>query len=112
MIDYKPLLIRELNAILPTYYELFVDSTTETPCITIMESNNSAQEEGDNIRFSLISFNIKIWADDLNVIAEKGMELDQKMFELGFSRISYTELWMGNQCSAIFRYEILANENY
>ena len=86
MLDYKPLLIRELSAILPTYYELFVDSNTETPCITIMESNNAAQEEGDTIRFSRISFNIKIWGDDISVIAA------------------------GNQCSAIYRYEILANE--
>lgn len=111
MIDYKPLLIRELGTILPTYYELFVDSDTETPCITILESNNMAQEEGDNIRFSRISFNIKIWGDDIAVIAEKGQELDAKMFELGFQRTSYTELWMGTQCSAIFRYEILADEN-
>lgn len=110
MLDYKPLLIRELSAILPTYYELFVDSETETPCITIMESNNTAQEEGDTIRFSRISFNIKIWGDDISVIAAKGQELDSKMFELGFERTSYNELWMGNQCSAIYRYEILANE--
>lgn len=111
MIDYKPLLIRELSSILPTYYELFQDSTTETPCITIMESSNIAEEEGDNIRFARIAFNIKIWADDIAVIAEKGQELDRKMFELDFQRTSYNELWMGNQCSAIFRYEILANEN-
>jgi hypothetical protein len=42
MIDYKTTLIRELDTILPTYYELFVDSETPIPCITIMESNNSA----------------------------------------------------------------------
>ena len=111
MIDYKPLLIRELDTILPTYYELFVDSETETPCITIMESNNIAQEEGDNIRFSRISFNIKIWADDVSIISQKGQDLDTKMYSLGFTRTSYNELWLGNQCSAIFRYEILANEN-
>jgi hypothetical protein len=37
-----------------------------------MESNNMADVEGDTIRFSYISFYVKIWADDLAVIAEKG----------------------------------------
>ena len=112
MIDYKTTLIRELDTILPTYYELFVDSETPIPCITIMESNNSAEDEGDTIRFSRISYNIKIWADDLEIISQKGQELDNKMFEMGWERLSYNELWFdSSKCSAIFRYEILANEN-
>lgn len=34
--------IREaLNKILPTHYELIINSKTETPCITYLELNNS-----------------------------------------------------------------------
>ncbi len=75
-----------------------------------MESNNYADAEGNTIRFSRISFYVKIWSDDVAVIAEKGQLVDQLMYSLGFERISYQELWMGNQCSAIYRYEILADE--
>lgn len=77
-----------------------------------MESNNAAQEEGNTIRFSRISFYVKIWSDDIGVIAEKGQLVDQLMFSLGFERTSYSEVWLGNQCSAIYHYEILADENY
>lgn len=38
MIDYKPTLKANLEKIgVPVYYELFVDSSTETPCITYIE---------------------------------------------------------------------------
>ena len=43
MIDYKPMLKQELEkAGVPVYYELFVDSSTKTPCITYIENNNSS----------------------------------------------------------------------
>lgn len=77
-----------------------------------MESDNSAEKEGNTIRFSYISFNVKIWSDDVAVIAEKGQQVDKKMFELGFERTGYQEVWLGNQCSAVFHYEILADEKY
>ena len=39
MIDYKPTLKANLEKIgVPVYYELFVDSSTETPCITYIEN--------------------------------------------------------------------------
>ena len=38
MIDYKPMLKQELEkAGVPVYYELFVDSSTKTPCVTYIE---------------------------------------------------------------------------
>jgi hypothetical protein len=56
MFDYKPVLVEHLNTILPTYYELFVDSSTETPCLTYLEINNRADEESDNLRYSTLSY--------------------------------------------------------
>ena len=47
MIDYKPTLKKQLEKTgLPVYYELFVDRSTPTPCITYMEKNNVAELEG------------------------------------------------------------------
>lgn len=70
-----------------------------------------ADVEGDTIRFSYVSFYVKIWADDLAVIAEKGQQVDDLMYRLGFERTNYQELWMDNMCSAIYHYSILADEN-
>lgn len=75
-----------------------------------MESNNAADREGNTIRFSTIGFYVKIWSSDIGVIAEKGQQVDDLMYRLGFERTSYQELWLGNQCSAIFHYQILADE--
>lgn len=110
MIDYTPTLVSELGTILPIHYELFVDSSTTTPCLTFMKVGDTAQEEGDNIRYSRVAYQIKIWADDYEVISTKSLLLDAKMKTLGFTRTQYNELWYNNHCSAIFRYEALNRE--
>lgn len=110
MIDYTPTLVEELSQILPTHYELFVDSSTTTPCITYMKVGDTAQEEGDNVRYSALAYQIKIWADDYSDISSYSLLLDAKMKTLGFRRAQYNELWYNNHCSAIFRYEGLNRE--
>ena len=41
MIDWKKPLVSILETVgLPVYYELFVDSSTQTPCITYVESDD------------------------------------------------------------------------
>lgn len=110
MFDYKPVLVEHLNTILPTYYELFVDSSTETPCLTYLEINNRADEESDNLRYSTLSYQIKIWGTQLSSLMEYATKLDEVMYELGFSRKSYNELSYNNQCQLIFRYEAKAKE--
>jgi hypothetical protein len=65
MYNFKPLLVEELDEILPTYYELFVDSDTPTPCITYIEANNATELDGDTMRFSRIVFLVKVWGSTL-----------------------------------------------
>lgn len=60
MLDVKPQLVTALNKILPTYYELFVDSKTPLPCITYLEAGNSDNLTGDTLGYSDITFNVKI----------------------------------------------------
>lgn len=110
MFDYKPTLQSELDKILPTYYELFVDSSTDTPCITYIESNNIAAAEGDTLRYSTLSYQIKIWGDDIEELSRYAQQLDSTMYALGFRRITYNELWYNTQCQLIFRYEATALE--
>ena len=104
MIDYKPTLKQELEkAGVPVYYELFVDSSTETPCVTYIENNNSSYLEGDNLFYSNLSYNIKIWGNDLATL----IPIANKV---GFKRISYNELSFNGQIELILIYDAVGWE--
>lgn len=110
MYNYKDELTEALDTVLPTYYELFLDSDTKTPCITYLELSNMADLEGDTMRYSTLSFRIKIWGtinDDLFGYAE---DLDEVMFSLGFKRTAYNELVIDTTIQHIFTYEAVALE--
>lgn len=113
MIDYKPTLVTNLSTLgLPVYYELFVDSSTSAPCITYMELDNRgiSNLEVTSIRYSNVSFRIKLWGDDLTQISPYRESLDELMFSLGFTRTNYNELWYNQQVCMICDYQGLAYE--
>lgn len=60
MLDVKPQLVETLNTILPTSYELYVDSSMTLPCITYLEADNSDDLTGDTLGYSNITFNVKV----------------------------------------------------
>lgn len=113
MIDYKPELVEHLSSLgLPVYYELFVDSSTATPCITYMEMNNTGYRGYEVVgrRYSYINFRIKLWGDDLSVLSPYRTSLDELMFSLGFTRTNYNELWYNEQLCMICDYQALGYE--
>lgn len=111
MTDFKPQLVEQLNTILPTYYELALDTTTPFPCISYQEVDNSAREEGDTIRYSNIIFQIKIWGKSPSELAPYVEKLDNKMYALKFTRLSYNELTFDSEhICLIFRYQATAYE--
>ena len=111
MIDYKPTLKQELEkAGVPVYYELFVDSSTKTPCVTYIESNNSSYLEGDNLFYSNISYNIKIWGNELATLISIANKVNDIMREQGFKRISYNELSFNGQIELILIYDAVGWE--
>ena len=111
MIDFKPELVEALNTILPTYYEMIVDSSTETPCITYIEIDNSANEEGQTLAYSTITYQIKIWGSNIADMENYAKQLDAVMRSIGFKRTSKNELWHNELGQYIFRYTALALEN-
>lgn len=111
MYNYNIELVKELDTILPTYLELFVDSSTQTPCITYIELSNVATQEGNTLRYSNIAYRIKIWGNMDDDLYSYSPLLDEKMFELGFKRRAYNELWVDETCQLIFTYEATALEN-
>lgn len=110
MIDYRTTLVAELSTILPTYYELMVDSNTETPCITYTTVSDYHDLESDNHKYSRITYQIKLWGSSLQDLSNYTLLLDDKMFQLGFQRIGYNELTYKNQIQMIFRYQALFEE--
>lgn len=111
MIDYKPSLVKELQKCgLPVYYELFVDSSTKLPCLTYIETNNSSHLEGDNLFYSNLSYNIKLWGDNLKQISPTVDKVNDIMRQLGFTRTAYNELAVGAQLCLILSYSSIGWE--
>ncbi len=116
MIDYHTKIVSALNTILPTHYEMALTSNTKTPCISYMElSNYSATDpKGATLGYSYITYQVKVWAEDLGVLQKYALEIDRVMRALGFKRISSGELYdnYSTRMQKILTYEALALEKF
>lgn len=92
MLDVKPEVFESLKTVLPTYYELFVDSNVSIPCITYFEYNNIQNETGDTMVYSEVTYCVKVWGHSIKDVSEYSVQADAVMRENGYRRISSTEL--------------------
>ena len=88
MVNVHKQIMSTLNTILPTYYELFCDSTTAVPCITYMESSNYAIDEGETLGYSRVGFTVKVWDTNIAHAQTIAESVDSKLRKLGFKRTS------------------------
>lgn len=93
MINYHAELVSTLNTILPTHYELVLHRGLATPCISYMEIDNVAREEGDTLGYSSISYQIKIWGNKIDELQEYALQIDKALRSLGFKRTGSRELY-------------------
>lgn len=93
MINYHSELVSTLNTILPTHYELVLHRGLATPCISYMELDNVAEEEGDTLGYSSISYQIKIWGNRIDELQEYALQIDKALRPLGFERRGCRELY-------------------
>ena len=93
MINYHEELVSTLNTILPTHYELVLHRGLATPCISYMEIDNVAEEEGDTLGYSSIIYQIKIWGNEIDKIQEYALQIDKALRPLGFERTGSRELY-------------------
>lgn len=114
MIDYHSSLVKALNTILPTHYEMVLHSGLKTPCISYMETNNYDAETGDTLGYSRITYQVKVWGNDIAKIQRYALEVDKALRPLGFKRVSSGELYdkTSTMIQKILTYEALASENY
>lgn len=93
MVNYHAELVKALETVLPTHYELTLTSKTETPCISYMETNNYMAESGTERGYSYINYQIKVWDTNIGNIQRYALAVDDVLRPLGFKRISTTELY-------------------
>lgn len=114
MIDYHKELVASLETVLPTHYEMTLHSGIETPCISYMELNNYVSTSGTTLGYSLLSFQVKVWATDIATIQHYVLEIDKVLRPLGLKRVAASELYDHNSSmiQKILTYEALGLENY
>lgn len=114
MIDYSPTLVEALKTILPTYYELKLSSGIKTPCISYQERSNAAQEQGETIGYSRISYTIKVWGNDLEQLNNYAKQIDNVLRPLGWKRTGAQELHslQSANIQKILTYEALFHEQF
>lgn len=114
MIDYHSNLVSALNTILPTHYEMTLHSGLATPCISYMEINNYVDSSGDTLGYSRITYQVKVWGNNIAELQKYALQIDTVLRPLGWKRISSGELYDNNSTmiQKILTYEALASENY
>lgn len=114
MIDYSIEMRSALNTILPTHYEMALKSGTKIPCISYMETNNYVSASGDTLGYSRISYQIKVWGNQIKELNKYALQIDDVLRPLGFTRTASRELYDMNSTmiQKIMSYEALASENY
>lgn len=114
MIDYHSQLVKALKTILPTHYEMTLTADTKTPCISYMETNNYVSSSGDTLGYSYITYQVKVWGNNIADLQKYALQIDEKLRPLGFKRISSGELYdmQSTMIQKILTYEALASENY
>lgn len=114
MINFHTEIVSALNKILPTHYEMALTSKTQTPCFSYMETNNYVSDDGDTIGYSRLTFQVKVWGNNIATLQEYALQADAAMRQLGFKRVSSGELYdhASTMIQKIMNYEALAVENY
>lgn len=111
-------LVEKLSAILPTHYEMHLHSGLSTPCISYMETNNylmsESQVSNQTIGYNRVTYQIKVWGDDIRLILDYAREIDGVLRPLGWKRIASGELYDFNSTmiQKIMTYECISLEKF
>lgn len=112
MTDCYVELVGALDTVLPTHYEMTLTSGTKTPCISLMETNNYVSSIGDTLAYNIVQFQIKVWANNIELIQRYSKEVDDVLRPLDWKRVSSGELYDNNSSmiQKIMTYEKFTRE--
>lgn len=99
---------------LPVHYEMTLHQGLDVPCISYMGLRNAVNVNGDTLGYSDLSFQVKIWANNIATIMQYAQEIDDILRPLGWKRTNYNELYDTNSTmiQGIMNYEAMASENF
>lgn len=115
MYNAHPEFVEALKTIgLPVHYEMTLHSGLATPCISYINVQNKVYANGDTLGYSDLSYQVKVWANDIAVIMQYSQEIDNVLRPLGWKRTNYIELYDINSTmiQGIMNYEAMASENF
>lgn len=115
MIDFHKELRSALESVgLPVHYEMALHSGLSVPCISYMEKNNYTSAAGDTLGYSYITYQVKVWANDIAIIQRYALEVDKALRPVGFKRIASGELYDNNSSmiQKVMTYEAFASEKF
>ena len=102
-----------LSTVLPTYYELFLDSQSTIPCISYQVTNNFEESKGNELCWDRIIVRVKLWVTTVGDMCSYSSQIDDAIAVLGpFTRSSAYELSQGELICRIVDYSILIPETY
>ena len=93
MVNYHKTLVTTLNNILPTYYEMTLNKDCKIPCISYMEKNNYSSDAGTTLGYSEVSYQVKVWGNNISDIQTYSEEVCEALRLLGWKRTSSGELY-------------------
>lgn len=100
----KDIRVRDTNdSPIPIVYEFFVDDKTPLPCISYMQSGDMSDYEGDTVRYSTVSFLIKIYSKSMLEVEKISKEVD-KILSKNFKRNGGNEFLLGEIIVRNFNY--------
>lgn len=114
MINYHTELVKALETVLPTHYEMTLTPKTATPCISYMESNNYVAANGTDRGYSYISYQVKVWGNNIGDLQMYAQQIDKVLRSIGFKRTSTTELYdrESTMIQKIMTFEALGFEHF
>lgn len=114
MINYHTQLVKALETVLPTHYEMTLTANTKTPCISYMELNNYVSTSGDTLGYSVISYQVKVWGNSIGILQKYAQQIDEVLRPLGFTRTVSRELYdrESTMIQKILTFEATGLENY
>lgn len=108
MISYSKELMAELDKVLPTHYELFIEGDLTLPCLTYKTYDNRDAQVGDTIEYANIAYMIKVWSDRVADLEQYSLEVHEKMKLMGFKRTNTNEMFVNGVGQRIMIYEAIS----
>lgn len=75
-----------------------------------MDRNNASDKEGNTLRYSKLSYYIKVWGNDIGVVETAAASIDDTMIEEGFVRTMTDTIIKNTEICKIMSFESRALE--